>query len=346
MAQDEKKKKRLITLGVLTVIAIGSISFFYYISTAPSNKAKSYEVCKGYYDTKDYDECIKCFNSYEVALREKGKPLNYQVYKYRGQSYYRTKKYQEAVKDFTAYLKKNEYSHTMLFDRARAYEKLGNMAKAKADIEKSCKFGYEKACNYRLGGGGAVVAGGGSVGKERTASDWISLGNQSMKTGKYGSATEFFTKAIEIDPKMKDAYLFRGLSYRQQRNFKKALDDYNKLLDIDPNYAKAYNNRGVVYWRQKDYTKALSDYNKTIKLKPKDYIAYNNRAVIFYEMGRHEEAIKDYDNAIRLNPDFAESYWNRAVNYMKLNKKEEAKKDFQKACDLKMKNACEEANKL
>ncbi|GEM_PF-2079051 len=347
MAQDEKKKKRLITLGILTVIAIGSVSFFYYISTSPTDKAKTFEACKNLYDTKNYNDCIRCFNNYETMVTSKGKPLDYQVYKYRGYSYFKTKKYKEAVKDFSEYLKKNEYSHTILFDRARAYEKLGNMDKANADIKKACEFGFERACNYKLGGtGGTLAGGGGGAVKERTASDWIALGNQSLKTGKYDSATDFFTRAIELKPKNKDAYLFRGLSYRNQRNYKKALEDYNKIIDIDPNYAKAYNNRGVVYWRQKDFPKALEDYNKTLKLSPNDYIAYNNRAVIYYEMGQHENAIKDYDRAIKINPNFAESYWNRAVNYLKLNKKEEAKNDFEKACSLKLKSACDEAKKL
>lgn len=340
MGQEENKKKKLITLGILTIIAIGGISFLYF-SITKDNLVVMYEDCADLYKGKRYGECIICFNDYVINCDKKGKDINSRVYEMRGKSYFEKKKYKEAIKDFSSYIKRDKTptSRTIYYYRGRAYDQLGNINKAKADIKKACDYEYEDACDYEYID--RIAVGGGAL-KNLSVPQLIKSGRDSLEKNSFKEATEFFTRAIELNPKRKDAYLLRGLSYRKQRNYERALEDYKKIIKLDPGYAKAYNNRGVVYWKKGEeyYKDALKDYTKAIELNKEDHIAYNNRAVIYYEMGKYNNAKKDYDMAIKLKPDFKESYWNRGINYLKLNLQEKAKEDFRKACALKMKDAC------
>ncbi len=339
MAKKEDKKKK-VTLTILTVIAIGSLSLFTYITFTPSEKARSYGECKTLYDNKDYDGCIACFNEY-VANHPKPEPPVYQM---RGLSYFNKGNYKEAIDDFTEFLKTNKHSHTIYYKRGLAYEKANDPVKAEEDFKKACMYGYEVACNKKVASVGDFVDTGNET--KRTANDWYNIGIGFCGTGDYKKALEPLNAAVKLDPKMTDAYLFRGLTYRKLNKYNEAMEDYNKIISLEPNNKKAFNNRGVVYWKLKKYNEALVDYNKTISLDPNDYVVYNNRGVLHFEMGNYEKALLDYNKAIELNPTFAESYWNRGVNYIKLGKTDEAKKDFKKACDLDLKDACKEMNNL
>jgi len=320
-------------LITLTIIAIASLSFFLYISYAPSSKAKSFEECSLLYSEKKYDACITCLNEYITTNPES------EAIKMRGMSYFYSDQYESAVKDFTEFLNKNKTNRAIYYQRGLAYEKMGKAKEAEADFKRACDFGLDKACNHIASGLGGLTTDGGGT-ENRTAADWFKIASDFVGKGDYENAVSFFNRTLELDPNMTDAYLFRGLAYRNMQKYKEALADYNKLLSINPNSAPAYNNRGVVYWKQGKHKEALADYNKTISLTPSDYIVYNNRGVIYYEMGDYDSAIADYTKAISLNSKFAQSYWNRAVSYLKLNRKEEAKKDFKSACDLKIEDAC------
>lgn len=331
MAREDKKKKR--ALIILTTIAVASLSFFLYTSYAPSSKAKSFEECSRLFNSKQYDNCITCLNDYVKSNPDPD------AFKMRGMSYFQTGKYENAVKDFTEFLNKNKTSRTIFYQRGLAYEKMGNTKEAEADFKRACDFGFEKACNHMVSVLSGITTGEGST-ENRTAADWFTIASDFVNKGDYENAVSFFNRTIEMDPNMTEAYLFRGLAYRNMQKYKEALADYGKLLAIDPESAPAYNNRGVVYWKQGKHKEALADYNKTISLAPNDYIVYNNRGVVYYEMGNYDSALADYNKAISLNAKFAQSYWNRAVNYLKLNRKDEARKDFKSACDLKIDDAC------
>jgi tetratricopeptide (TPR) repeat protein len=331
MAKSDKKKTRV--LVILTVIAIASVSFFLYKGYAPSSKAKSFEECNLLYNGKKYDDCITCLNEYIKTNPDS------EAYRLRGMSYFYTAEYESAVKDFTNFLNKNKTNRTIYYQRGLAYEKLGSTKEAEADFKKACDFGYEKACNHMVSTVAGIAPGEGGN-ENRTAADWLKIAMDFVGKGDYENAISFLNRTIELEPNMPEAYLYRGLAYRNMQKYKEALADYNKLLTIDPKSASAYNNRGVVYWKQGKHKEALDDYNKTISRAPNDYIVYNNRGVVYYEMGNYDNALADYSKAISLNPKFAQSYWNRAVNYLKLNRKDDARKDFKSACDLKIDDAC------
>ena len=339
MATDSKKKKK--QLAILSVIAVISIGTFLYIGLSPSDKAKSFEDCKTLYDTGDYTGCISCLNAYILESPES------QAFLMRGNANEKIKNYDAALKDYTEYLNKNKSSHEVYFKRALVYEKLGMIEEAQNDLKISCMYEYAKACNYELakkdGGSGGSTA---TDESGRSSTEWITTAIDYIDIENYSDAVVALNAALTLDPNLTEAHLFRGLSFSKLGRYNEALDDYNKVLTADPNNLKALNNRGVVYWKLERYDEAMNDYRTSLSISPNDYIVLNNRGVLNFQMGNLEAARNDFDKVISLKPDFAPAYLNRGVSYSKMNDTTSAKRDFNKACELQLKLACTEADKL
>jgi len=73
---------------------------------------------------------------------------------------------------------------------------------------------------------------------------------------------EYYTKAIELDPKYTYAYNCRGLAYANLDEYQKAIDDYTKAIELDPKYTYAYFIRGAIYSELNEYQKAIDDCKK------------------------------------------------------------------------------------
>ena len=64
-----------------------------------------------------------------------------------------------------------------------------------------------------------------------------------MGTGQYPLAIEQFNSVLTLDPKYKQAYNGRGLSYAAEGDYDRALSSYERALVIDPKFAQAKNNK-------------------------------------------------------------------------------------------------------
>ncbi|CAF1511238.1 unnamed protein product [Rotaria sp. Silwood1] len=113
---------------------------------------------------------------------------------------------------------------------------------------------------------------------------WIhnQLGYIKYKQGNYSDAEPFYTKACEIQEKMRPStdldlavtYSNMGLLYTSLNDTSKALLYHQKALEIreknlevnHQDLATTYNNIGLVYDRRKEFSTALSYYEKTLKI--------------------------------------------------------------------------------
>ena len=77
-----------------------------------------------------------------------------------------------------------------------------------------------------------------------------------------------------------NAYLKRGMSKDDLKDYKGAIEDYTKAIEINPNNADAYFNRGVSKSNSEDDKGAIEDYTKVIEINPNDTDAYYNRGVL------------------------------------------------------------------
>lgn len=206
------------------------------------------------------------------------------------------------------------------------------------------------------------------VSEELTASDYIDLGN--YYDDDHYKAIDYFTKAIELNPRLAEAYSLRAQRKQILGDLKGAMLDYNIALELDPNDCRVYLNRGTLKYNKSDYRGAKLDYQnslttsissldsvasyyniglaqsslkefksaivtltKSININP-HYLSYDRRAYSKFMIDDYWGAIEDYNKTIELNPDHREAYYNRGLCKISLGRQESGCLDLSKAGEL------------
>ncbi len=155
-------------------------------------------------------------------------------------------------------------------------------------------------------------------------------------------ALQYFSKAIQLNPRYEYAYFMRGIIYQQVEEYQRSLADYSQAILINPNLQGAYYNRAILKCdKLNDCRGALADYNQAIAINSKYDEAYNARANLKYnELKDFPGALADYNQAISINPKYAEAYNNRgSLKYSELNDSSGALTDFNQAISINPKYA-------
>ena len=175
--------------------------------------------------------------------------------------------------------------------------------------------------------------------KKEQSKIYLTLGDICADNNEHNKSMIYFDRAIEINPKLFEAYNSRGVLKGQLGQHREAIEDFKKVITLNPKHVIAYCNRGIAKSALGKPKEAIEDYDKAIKLNPQDADAYNNRGVAKSDLGKPEEAIDDYNKAIELNPKLAEAYNNRGVAKLALGRHEEVITDYDKAIELNPKHA-------
>lgn len=145
------------------------------------------------------DEAIK-INEYEQ--------LTDILYYYRAVAKTKSNLLNEAIADYSKAIEIKPLKSKYLYHRALAYFQLGDYEKAKTDFQSTLS----------LDGGNADI--------------YIKLGFLKQQENNLQEAIEDYTKAIEFNPKLADAYYYRGLIYLQVLLSEKACADLQKALNL------------------------------------------------------------------------------------------------------------------
>ena len=142
----------------------------------------------------------------------------------------------------------------------------------------------------------------------------------------------------EIDALIKNSYRLyynRGLAYRGEGDYDRAIQNYDEAIRINPEAADAYNSRGDAYHGKGDYDQAIRDYDEAIRIDSQDADAYNSRGVAYHGMGDYDQAIRDYDEVIRIDPQDVDAYNNRCWTYGLMRRPDEALRDCNESLRLR-----------
>lgn len=91
----------------------------------------------------------------------------------------------------------------------------------------------------------------------------------------------------------------------QAHDSRAALANYNKALELYPDYADAWIRKGITFFNDKEFFDAESCFNTAIKLNPADFKAVYNRGKLRLKIENTEGAIADLDKATSLKPEHA-----------------------------------------
>lgn len=87
--------------------------------------------------------------------------------------------------------------------------------------------------------------------------------------GKFDEALAMYEQIVKQDPQNEFSWYNSGaITLEVKKDPAKALDYFTKAIDANPKYAEAYFARGVCYEELKEKKNAYEDYNMCLKLKP------------------------------------------------------------------------------
>ncbi len=161
--------------------------------------------------------------------------------------------------------------------------------------------------------------------------------NLGMKSSMAYKKIDYFSKALEVDPRFAPAYEKRGIHYYFQEKYDKVIEDYTRFTRLVPDKADAYQMLGMAYLKIGNYEKAIVSFDRALSLAPEMSEAFSYRADAFRLNGQISEAIEDSSKAIALEDDLrilSDAYRTRARAYMALGQETQANADFKKAFEV------------
>ena len=170
------------------------------------------------------------------------------------------------------------------------------------------------------------------------ATRFFNLGLESSMVNK---KIHYFTKALELNPRLAIAYDKRGRLHYFQENYDKMMYDYYKFTALRPSDPEGFRMLGLAHIRMGNLDVAIDKFSRAVELEPKFASAYGYRAEAYLLKGLPEKAIQDATTAIEIGtdqPTIGRAYTVRSKAYRQLGQEDLAAVDFDKAYDLDPEN--------
>jgi tetratricopeptide (TPR) repeat protein len=152
-----------------------------------------------------------------------------------------------------------------------------------------------------------------------------------------GTKIKFFSKALELDPYLAEAYEKRGTLYFFQEKFDKVIQDFQDYIRLSPPKAESFRMLGMACLKGGFYERAIDEFTRAVETDPGLFSAYAYRAEAYRLSDRYEESIRDATIGImRLHDGRAKSdaYRTRAKSFRKTNRNDLAVADAKAAWDV------------
>ncbi len=127
-------------------------------------------------------------------------------------------------------------------------------------------------------------------------------------------------------------FLYRGQHYAMINEFKKAVNDYSRALELDQTLFDAYLSRGILYQSLGEPEKAINDYNRALRFSDSSAtmlsFLLDNRGNAQIARGNYAAAHADFLKATQLVPDNTQLMTHLAQSLNDLQRHEEALEIF------------------
>lgn len=151
-------------------------------------------------------------------------------------------------------------------------------------------------------------------------------------------ALEFYTSALDLNPKDLELRLDRAALLYRLGNDGRAISDYSDVLDQEPDNIEALGMRAHLYSRIHDYKQARADYEHIIRLEPLNEKAYVGLILVNDRSGRPREAMEQIDALISVYPKHALLYAIRGGMEQRRMEYERALADLSRAVEMEPTN--------
>jgi tetratricopeptide (TPR) repeat protein len=139
---------------------------------------------------------------------------------------------------------------------------------------------------------------------ERSAQDWLLLGNLLDEKGERQNAEFMYQKAIFADKKYYKAYYNLANHYLADEKYSFAIENYKLAIKYNKDNPYVYYNLACAYIKQAELKKAKSELIKAVTLNSNIPEIHYNLAYVYKNLGKDKIA-KDYlDNYNKLTNQF------------------------------------------
>jgi lipoprotein NlpI len=91
------------------------------------------------------------------------------------------------------------------------------------------------------------------------------------------------------------AHLLRGRQLEAADKYADAVAEYGKAIALDPKLAEAYQFRGMGHFKMGKIAESIADFDKYIELVPKAKVSHWQRGISYYYAGRFEDGKKQFE---------------------------------------------------
>ena len=137
--------------------------------------------------------------------------------------------------------------------------------------------------------------------EEFTAKYYLSLGIQEINKGNLLEGIKNIDESIKHNDKSDIAYFYKAVAYHNLNNTDLAYENYSKTIELNKKMIDAYYNRGQLIIKDNP-KQALDDFVAAVALDPKFIDAYFAIAAVQKSLGHYEDAVKNLDKILELEP--------------------------------------------
>lgn len=137
--------------------------------------------------------------------------------------------------------------------------------------------------------------------EEFTAKYYLSLGIQEINKGNFLEGIKNVDESIKHNDKSDTAYFYKAVAYHSLNNTDLAYENYTKTIELNKKMIDAYYNRGQLILKDNP-KQALDDFVSAVALDPKFIDAYYAIAAVQKNLGHYEDAVKNLDKILELEP--------------------------------------------
>ena len=137
---------------------------------------------------------------------------------------------------------------------------------------------------------------------------YLDNGIYDIQCGKFTDALEKINQSLDLKKDWEIPFFYRAVAHQALGNFNDAILDYTKALQFNDKMTDAYYNRAKILLSEKEFkdydiTKIISDLEKALELDENFVDALFAMAAAQKKIGNYNQAIEYLDRLLSVEPD-------------------------------------------
>ena len=135
-------------------------------------------------------------------------------------------------------------------------------------------------------------------------------GAEAYETGDRDKAAILLEDAVRLNPQLTMAHQLLGDVYRQEKDYRRAIDEYREAAALDPYGYKNQYDIALTYQFLDRLEDAVAAYLRALRLSPRDLNSHMNLGLVYLALGRMDQSLAELKKATEISPDSADAQCN------------------------------------